>query len=86
MPQKQIEANDTYHVEDFMACLEKKSKVNNLVKWRGFPAKKDWTQDNYESEDSVGAKEELWNVHAYNPESRSNPAFNIKNQFFPTGF
>jgi hypothetical protein len=36
-----IEADDKYHVEEVMGSLENKVKVTYLVKWRGFPAKKD---------------------------------------------
>jgi hypothetical protein len=36
-----IEADAEYHVENVIGRLQKKSKVTYLVKWRGFPAKKD---------------------------------------------
>jgi hypothetical protein len=73
-----IEADDEYHVEEVMGSVEKKGKVSYLVKWRGFPAKKDWTRENYENFYSVGAKEELRKFHSKNPESPRDPAFKIK--------
>jgi hypothetical protein len=44
-----IEDDDEYHVEEVMGSVEKKDKVSYLVKWRGFPAKNDWTRENYEN-------------------------------------
>jgi hypothetical protein len=73
-----IEADDEYHVEEVMGSVEKKGKVSYLVKWRGFPATKDWTRENYENCYSVGAKEELRKFRSKNHESPRDPAFEIK--------
>jgi hypothetical protein len=73
-----IEADDEYHVEEVMGSVEKKGQVSYLVKWRGFPAKKDWTPKDYDNFYSIGAKEELRKFYSKNPESPRDPAFKIK--------
>jgi hypothetical protein len=74
-----IEANDEYHVKEVIGSCEKKGKVIYLVKWRGCPAKKDRTRQNYESLYLVGAKEDLQRFHSKNPRSPRDPAVKIKN-------
>jgi hypothetical protein len=73
-----IEADDEYHIEELMGGVKKKGKVSYLVKWRGFPAKNDWTYENYENIYSVGAREKLRKFHSKNPESLRDPTFKIK--------
>jgi hypothetical protein len=64
-----IEADDEYHIKEVMGILEKRGKVTYLVKWGGFPAKKNGMHENYDSFYSVGAKEELQKYYPKNPES-----------------
>jgi hypothetical protein len=69
-----------------MGRVEKKRKVSYQVKWRGFPGKKNWTYENYETSNSVGAEEESWKCHSNNPKSPKNSVSNIKMVFVPNGF
>jgi hypothetical protein len=54
-----IESAPEYNIDKVMGSTEKDGKVLCLVKWRGWPAKKHWTREPFESFYSVGAKEEL---------------------------
>jgi hypothetical protein len=40
-----------------MGSTEQDGKILYLVKWKGWPAKKDWTREPFDSFYSVGAKE-----------------------------
>jgi hypothetical protein len=53
-----IKGDDEYSVEEIMGSVAKTGKFSSLVILKGFPAKKDWTYENYENFDSIGAKEE----------------------------
>ena len=55
-----IEYSEEYDVDEVMAATQrtKKSRVMYLVKWLDYPARKDWTQEPYESF-SVGGWEKL---------------------------
>jgi hypothetical protein len=70
-----IEADNEYQVEEVMGSVETKGKVTYLVKWRGFPAKKNWRQEPCSSFHSEGAKEELRKFQLKNLEAPRNPAF-----------
>jgi hypothetical protein len=74
-----IETDDKYHIEEVMEYLETNGKLTYLVKWRGFPAKKDWTCDNYANFYLVECKEKLQKVHSKNPDSWRDPTFKMKN-------
>jgi hypothetical protein len=81
-----IEADDEYHNEEVIGSVEKKEKVTYLVKWRGFPAKTDWSREPFSSFYSVGAKEELRKFHAKNSEAPRDPTFKTKKEFCPIWF
>jgi hypothetical protein len=51
-----IEEDDEYHMEEVISSMGSRGKVTYLVKWRGFPAKKNWTREIYESFYSVGPR------------------------------
>jgi hypothetical protein len=74
-----IEADNEYHVENIMGSLENKAKVTYLVKWRGFPSKKDLIHENFKRLYLGGAKKELQKFHSKNPESRWDLALKTKN-------
>jgi hypothetical protein len=52
-----------------MSLTEKDGKVLYLVKSKGWPAKKHWTREPYNSYYSVGAKDELRVIHSKNPDT-----------------
>jgi hypothetical protein len=61
-----IENAPEYDVDKVMGSTEKDGKVLYLDKWNGWPAKKHWTRETFESFYSVGAKEELRVFHSKN--------------------
>jgi hypothetical protein len=73
-----IEADDEYHVEEVIGSMESSDKVTYLVKWRGFPAKKNWTRDIYEIFYSLRAKKQLKKFNSNNPKAPRDAAFKIK--------
>jgi hypothetical protein len=81
-----IEANDKYQVEEVVGSIEKRRKVTDLVKRRGFPAKRHWSREPFESFYSVVAKEELRKFHSTNLDVPRDPVFKLKKQFFSTWF
>jgi hypothetical protein len=50
-----IENAPEYDVDKVMGSTEKDGKILYLVKWKGWPAKKYWTGEPFESLYSVGA-------------------------------
>jgi hypothetical protein len=64
-----IENTPEYEVDKVMGSTEKDRRVLYLVKWKGWPAKKHWTREPFDSFYSVGAKEELRVFHSKNPDA-----------------
>jgi hypothetical protein len=64
-----IENAPEYDVDKVIGSTEKDGKVLYLVKWKGWPAKKHWTREPFDSFYSVGAKEELRVFHSKNPDT-----------------
>jgi hypothetical protein len=52
-----------------MGSSEKNGKVLYLVKWKGWPAKKNWTREPFDNFYSVGAQDELQKFHRNNPDA-----------------
>jgi hypothetical protein len=52
-----------------MGSTEKDGKILYLVKWKGWPTKKHWTREPFDSFYSVGEKEELRVFHSENPDA-----------------
>ena len=69
-----IEYSEEYDVDEVMAATQrtKKSRVMYVVKWLDYPARKDWTQEPYESF-SVGGQEKLVIFHTKFPDSPRDP-------------
>ena len=69
-----IEYSEEYDVDEVMAATQrtKKSRVMYLVKWLDYPARKDWTQEPYESF-SVGGREKLVIFHTKFPDAPRDP-------------
>jgi hypothetical protein len=69
-----IEYSEEYDVDKVMAATQrtKKSRVMYLVKWLDYPARKDWTQEPYESF-SVGGREKLVIFHTKFPDAPRDP-------------
>ena len=64
-----VENSPEYDVDKIMGSTQRGKKVLYLVKWKGWPAKKDWTREPYENFYTVGAREELRAFHAKNPDA-----------------
>jgi hypothetical protein len=64
-----IENAPEYDVDKVMGSTEKHRRVLPLVKWKGWPVKKHWTREPFDSFYSVGAKEELRVFHSKNPDA-----------------
>jgi hypothetical protein len=64
-----IENAPKYDVDKVMGSTETDRRVLYLVKWKGWPAKKPWTREPFDSFYSIGAKEELRVFHSKNPEA-----------------
>jgi hypothetical protein len=64
-----IENAPEYDIDKVMGSTEKDGKVLYLGKWKGWPAKKHWTREPFDSFYSVGAKEELRVFHSKNPDT-----------------
>jgi hypothetical protein len=79
-----IEANDKYHVQEVVGSVETTRKVTDLVKLRGYPAKRDWSREPFESFYSVVATEELRTFHSKNLKVPRDPVFKLPKQFFST--
>jgi hypothetical protein len=61
-----LEEQEEYDVEEIMASITRHKRVLYLVKWLGFPRKKEWTYEPYENF-SEGAYEKLLAFHEKNP-------------------
>jgi hypothetical protein len=68
-----VENASEYDVDKVMGSIEKDSRVLYLVNWKGWPAKKYWTREPFDSFYSVGAKEELRVFQSKNPEAPRDP-------------
>jgi hypothetical protein len=58
-----VESAPKYYVDKIIRSRKKKRKVLYLVKWKRWPAKKNWTPDPFDNFYSVGAREELQKFH-----------------------
>jgi hypothetical protein len=72
-----IEGDEEYDVDDIMGSIEKGKKVLYLVRWKGWPPKKDWTRKPHESFYSAGAKEEVRIFHSKYPEAPRDPCVKL---------
>ena len=61
-----LEEEEEYDIEEIMASITRRKRVLYLVKWLGFPRKKDWTYEPYENF-SEGAYDKLRAFHEKNP-------------------
>ena len=61
-----MEAEAEYDIEDIMGSITRRKKVLYLVKWLGFPRKKDWTYEPYENF-SEAARSKLEEFHSKHP-------------------
>jgi hypothetical protein len=64
-----VESAPEYDVDRIMGSSEKNGKVLYLVKWKGWPAKKNWTREPFDNFYSVGAQEELQKFYRHNPDA-----------------
>lgn len=62
-----IEAED-YQMDAVMDSIETQGNVKYLVKWEGWPARRDWTWEPYDHFFSEGAKAEVLQFHQRNPD------------------
>ena len=63
-----IETEEEYDVDDVMDSIEKKNgQVLYLVKWKGWPNKKDWTREPFENFNSLGSRDVLRRFHNDHP-------------------
>ena len=62
----ELEEEEEYDVEEIMGSITRRRKVLYLVKWLGFPRKKDWTYEPYENF-AVAAREKLIAFHERKP-------------------
>ena len=62
----ELEAEEEYDIEDIMGSITRRKKVLYLVKWLGFPKKKDWTYEPYENF-SEAARDKLIAFHNRQP-------------------
>ena len=61
-----LDASEEYDVEEVVASVKRRNRVLYLVKWLGYPKKRDWTYEPYENF-SEGGLEKLREYHAANP-------------------
>lgn len=61
-----LDASKEYDIEEAVASIKRRNRVLYLVKWLGYPKKKDWTYVPYENF-SEGGLEKLQEFHAANP-------------------
>ena len=63
-----IEADESYDVDEIKGSIQHRNSVLYHVKWIGFPKKKDWTFEPYENF-SEGARTKLLQFHINHPSS-----------------
>jgi hypothetical protein len=61
-----IEGNEEWGIEEILSSRKVKGKILYRVKWKGFPLKKDHTEEPYESF-IVGGLQSLQEFHSRNP-------------------
>jgi hypothetical protein len=61
-----IEGNEEWEIEEILSSRKVKAKILYQVKWKGFPLKKDHTEEPYESF-IVGGLQLLQEFHSRNP-------------------
>jgi hypothetical protein len=61
-----IEGNKEWEIEEILLSRKVKGKVLYPVKWKGYPLKKDHTEEPYESF-IVGSLQSLQEFHSRNP-------------------
>jgi hypothetical protein len=64
-----VENAPEYDVHKIMGSSKKNGKVLYWVKWKGWPAKKNWTREPFDNFYSVGAQEELQKFRRNNPDA-----------------
>jgi hypothetical protein len=62
----ELESEEEYDIEDIMGSITRRKKVLYLVKWLGFPKKKEWTYEPYENF-SDAARDKLIAFHNRQP-------------------
>lgn len=62
----ELEAEEEFDVEEIMGSITRRRRVLYLVKWLGFPKKKDWTYEPFENF-SEPARQKLDEFHAKHP-------------------
>jgi hypothetical protein len=62
-----------YSVEEVKDSMETGGKVRYLVKWEGYPAKKDWTWEPFEHFEGEGAQQLVALFHQQNPDKPRDP-------------
>jgi hypothetical protein len=69
----EIEQSDEYEVKEVMGSTLVHGKILYLVKWEGYPNKKDWTREPYEHFLTEGAKDQIRRFHESNPDAPKDP-------------
>jgi hypothetical protein len=64
----EIEGTPEYDVEEVMDSVRRRNRVLYLVKWLGWPDRRDWTYEPYDNF-SVGGQERLREFHLKHPDS-----------------
>jgi hypothetical protein len=67
-----VEQSEEYDVDEVTSSVER-GRGNNrcvlyLVKWLGFPDRRDWTEEPYDNF-SLGGLDKLWQFHNWNPDA-----------------
>ena len=63
-----LDASEEYDVEEVVASVKRRNRVLYLVKWLGYPKKRDWTYEPFENF-SEGGLEKIREFHAANPKA-----------------
>ncbi|KAI0182428.1 hypothetical protein EV127DRAFT_415105 [Xylaria flabelliformis] len=62
-----VSPSEEYQVDVIMDSIMTQGQVKYLIKWQGWPAKKDWTWEPFDHLESDGAKAEARQFHQMNP-------------------
>jgi hypothetical protein len=63
-----VENDKEYDIDVVMSSTQVRNRVMYLVKWKGWPSKKDWTREPFDNF-SVGGLEKLQEFHRKNPDA-----------------
>jgi hypothetical protein len=63
----EIEGNEEYDIEEVMGRFKSQNRVLYVVKWSGWPSRKDWAEEPFDNF-SVGGLEKLREFHEKNPD------------------